>query len=133
MWYRPKEGSVNPQNDLVIKLYEYAYSGALGAFAALVGYLYQVARNPGNKVTLFMIFATTVIGFYLGILFGGFIPSSWGNRDAVLLLVGATGLKGFELVVGWAKTAIPNLLRTALNSGQPQGPPQDNTPKEGGQ
>lgn len=97
--------------DLMEKLQEYAYSGTLGSFAALVGYLYQVARSPGNKVSLFMIFATIVIGFYLGVLFGGFIPKDWGNRDAVLLLVGATGLKGFELVVGWAKSAIPNILR----------------------
>lgn len=100
--------------ELLDKLQEYAYSGTLGAFAALVGYLYQVARSPGNKVSVFMIFTTIVIGFYLGVVFGSFIPKSWDNRDAVLLLVGATGLKGFEIVVGWAKSAIPNLLKAIL-------------------
>ena len=115
---------MNLPTELLDKLQAYAYSGTLGAFAALVGYLYQVARHPGNKVTLFMIFATVVIGFYLGILFGGFIPQDWGNRDAVLLLVGATGLKGFVIVNTWAKTALPNLLRTALQQ-QPPPPPED--------
>ncbi len=105
------------------KLAEWAYTGALGAFAALVGYLYQVARHPNQRVTLFMLFATVIIGFYLGILFGGFIPADWGNRDAVLLLVGATGLKGFEIVIGWAKTALPNLLRSMLQNGGQQPPP----------
>lgn len=115
-------------SDLTEKLIAWAYSGTLGAFAALVGYLYQVARHPGNRVTLFMLFVTVTIGFYLGILFGGFIPQDWGNRDAVLLLVGATGLKGFELVMGWAKTAIPNLLRSMLQQGSGPGNQGGNPP-----
>ena len=108
---------MNLPTELVDKLQAYAYSGTLGAFAAIVGYLYQVARGTGNKVSVFLIFVTVVIGFYMGVLFGGFIPTTWGNRDAVLLLVGATGLKGFELVLGWAKSAIPNLLRSLLQQG----------------
>lgn len=123
---------MNLPTELVEKLQAYAYSGTLGAFAALVGYLYQVARHPGSRVSLFLIFATIVIGFYLGVLFGGFIPSDWGNRDAVLLLVGATGLKGFELVTSWAKTAIPTLLRSLIsNSATPPAPPSE--PPESGQ
>lgn len=112
---------MNLPPELLDKLQAYAYAGTLGAFAALVGYLYQVARNPGSKVSVFLVFATLVIGFYLGVLFGGFIPVSWGNRDAVLLLVGATGLKGFEVVVGWARSAIPNLLKAAVPSGSGEG------------
>lgn len=108
---------MNPPVELLDKLQEYAYSGALGAFAALVGYLYQVARHPGSRVSVFLIFTTVVIGFYLGVVFGSFIPKSWENRDAVLLLVGATGLKGFEIVLGWAKAAIPNLLRAVAQTG----------------
>lgn len=100
--------------ELIEKLQAYAYSGTLGAFAALVGYLYQLAKNPNNRVSMLMLFATVVIGFYLGVLFGGFIPVQWENRDALLLLIGATGLKGFELVVSWGKSAIPNLLKALL-------------------
>ena len=107
--------------ELLDKLQEYAYSGTLGAFAALVGYLYQVARNPGNRVSVFLILTTIVIGFYLGVVFGSFIPKTWDNRDAVLLLVGATGLKGFEIVVGWAKSVLPNLLK-AIVTPTGQGP-----------
>lgn len=124
---------MNLPTELMEKLQSYAYSGTLGAFAALVGYLYQVARHPGNKVTLFMVFATVVIGFYLGVLFGGFIPTDWGNRDAVLLLVGATGLKGFEIVMSWAKTAIPNLLRSMLQQSSTPPPPPPGGEGEGGQ
>lgn len=122
---------MNLPTELVEKLQAYAYSGTLGAFAALVGYLYQVARHPGSRVSVLMIVATIVIGFYLGVLFGGFLPKDWGNRDAVLLLVGATGLKGFEVVTTWAKTALPNLLRTLVGgSAPPPSPPKEG---EGGQ
>lgn len=112
---------MNLPDDLLDKLQAYAYSGALGAFAALVGYLYQLAKAPGNKVNLVVMLATIVIGFYLGILFGGFIPKNWENRDAVLLLVGATGLKGFELVVSWARAAVPNLMRALISPGSSPG------------
>lgn len=110
--------------DLLEKLKEYAYSGTLGAFAALVGYLYQVARHPGSRISVFLILTTIVIGFYLGVVFGSFIPKSWENRDAVLLLVGATGLKGFEIIIGWSKSVLPNLLKAVIppSSGQGQGP-----------
>lgn len=122
---------MNLPTELVEKLQAYAYSGTLGAFAALVGYLYQVARHPGSKVSVFLIFATVTIGFYLGVLFGGFIPKDWDNRDAVLLLVGATGLKGFELVTNWGRTAIPNLLRSLVGNASPPPPPPPNSDGQG--
>lgn len=122
---------MNLPTELMLKLQDYAYSGTLGAFAALVGYLYQVAKHPGNKVTLFMIFATVVIGFYLGVVFGGFIPTDWGNRDAVLLLIGATGLKGFEIVIGWAKAALPNILKMLVQGQQNMPPPPPPPPSDG--
>lgn len=117
--------------ELLEKLQEYAYSGTLGAFAALVGYLYQVARAPGSKVSVFLILTTIVIGFYLGVVFGSFIPKTWDNRDAVLLLVGATGLKGFEIIIGWAKAVLPNLLKAIIppSAGPGAGPGKEN---EGG-
>ncbi len=110
--------------DLLEKLQEYAYSGTLGAFAALVGYLYQVARHPGSRVSVFLILTTIVIGFYLGVVFGSFIPKTWENRDAVLLLVGATGLKGFEIIIGWAKSVLPNLLKAIVTPSSGSGPGQ---------
>lgn len=119
---------MNLPTELMEKFHEYAYTGALGAFAALVGYLYQVAKNGGAKISLLMIVATLVIGFYLGVLFGGFIPKDWGNRDAVLLLVGATGLKGFEIVSGWAKAVIPRLLQALVPSAGGVPPPDDPKP-----
>jgi hypothetical protein len=128
---------VNLPNDLLEKLQEYAYSGALGAFAAVVGYLFQIARGQGQRISFLVLIATIVIGFYMGVLFGNLIPRDWGNRDAVLLLIGATGLKGFEIVSNWAKTALPNLLRTLVNgsgnSGQNPPPPPTNGEGNGGQ
>ncbi|WP_443699575.1 hypothetical protein [Pseudomonas sp.] len=98
--------------EFIEKLANYAYFGSLGAFAALVGYLYQLAKpGGGSRVSIFLIFATIVIGFYMGVVFAGVVPKDWENRDAVVLLIGATGLKGFELVMIAAKQLIPNLLR----------------------
>lgn len=98
--------------EFIEKLANYAYFGSLGAFAALVGYLYQLAKpGGGSRVSIFLIFATVVIGFYMGVVFAGVVPKDWENRDAVVLLIGATGLKGFELVMIAAKQLIPNLLR----------------------
>lgn len=126
---------MNLPNDLLEKLQEYAYSGALGAFAAVVGYLFQIARGQGQRISFLVFVATIVIGFYMGVLFGGLIPKDWGNRDAVLLLIGATGLKGFEIVSNWAKTALPNLLKTLVNGGNngQSPPPPPNGEGNGGQ
>ncbi len=93
------------------KAQDYLYFGTLGAFAALVGCLWQVARKGGQPVALLTLFSTTVVGFYLGMLFGGIVSPEWANRDAVVLLIGATGLKGFEVVLSVAKNTIPVLLR----------------------
>lgn len=115
---------MNLPTELVEKLASYAYFGTLGAFAALVGYLYQLAKPGGNsKVSVFVLFATVVIGFYMGVVFAGIVPREWDNRDAVVLLIGATGLKGFELTMALAKKAIPGLFGMLSNkdSGEGQG------------
>lgn len=93
------------------KLETFLYFGLLGAFAAVVGYLFKVARKNGEAVSFLVLFSTAVVGFYLGMLFGQLIPSDWGNRDAIVLLVGATGMKGFELVCSHSKKMIPALLQ----------------------
>ncbi|MNY56682.1 hypothetical protein D3C86_1927880 [compost metagenome] len=67
---------------------------------------------------MFLLFATVVIGFYMGVVFSGFVPPEWGNRDAVVLLAGATGLKGFELVMAAARTAIPALIQAFQKNSQ---------------
>lgn len=109
---------MNLPTEFIEKLQAYAYFGTLGAFAALVGYLYQVARVESSKISLLLIFATVIIGFYLGVLFAGVVPKDWENRDAVVLLVGATGLKGFEIVTGWAKSILPKLLQALVPPGK---------------
>lgn len=104
------------------KLQAYAYYGSLGSFAALVGYLYQLAK-PGSvsKVSVFVLIATVVIGFYMGVLFAGVIPKTWENRDAVVLLIGATGMKGFELAMSAAKQIIPSLLKAMTTEKNSEG------------
>ena len=102
----------------VEKLEAFLYFGLLGAFAAVVGHLYQVARKNGEAISLLLLFVTAVVGFYMGMVFGQLIPSDWGNRDALVLLVGATGMKGFELVVSHSKKIIPALIQ-GLAGGRP--------------
>lgn len=103
----------------VEKLEAFLYFGLLGAFAAVVGYLYQVARRNGQGVSFLMLVATAVVGFYMGMLFGQLIPADWGNRDAIVLLVGATGMKGFELVYTQSKRVIPALIQGLAGSRTP--------------
>lgn len=113
---------MNLPAELIEKLMAYAYFGTLGAFAALVGYLYQLAKpGSGSRVSIFIIFATVVIGFYMGVVFAGVVPKDWENRDAVVLLIGATGLKGFELAMMAAKQIIPNLLRSMTHKNEGEG------------
>ena len=85
--------------ELLAKLYDYAYYGTLGAFAALVGYLYQVAKKGTTGVSWLMLIATAVFGLYLGMLFATLVPAGWDNRDALVLLAGASGMKGVELAM----------------------------------
>ena len=95
----------------VEKFEAFLYFGLLGAFAALVGYLYQIAKKNGESLSVLMLFVTAMVGFYMGMVFGQLIPSDWGNRDALVLLVGATGMKGFEIVVSHSKKAIPTVIQ----------------------
>lgn len=106
--------------DWIEKASAFAYFGALGAFAALVGYLVQLARTEGTAPSAFVLIATVVTGFYLGMLFGGLVPQNWDNRDAIVLLVGATGMKGFEIATKTVRESLPDLIRRVLgSSGRP--------------
>lgn len=109
----------------VEKLEAFLYFGLLGAFAALVGYLYQIAKENGKSLSLLMLFITAMVGFYMGMVFGQLIPSDWGNRDALVLLVGATGMKGFELIVSHSKKAVPALLQGLAGGKTPPAEKED--------
>lgn len=96
--------------ELLAKLYDYAYFGTLGAFAALVGYLYQVATKGTTGVSWLTLIATAVFGFYLGMLFATLVPVGWENRDALVLLAGASGMKGVEIAMKAGKSIIKGAL-----------------------
>jgi hypothetical protein len=93
------------------KFQNYLYFGSLGAFAALVGYLYQIARRDGQTLSILVLLATVVFGFYLGMLFGVMLPAGWENRDALVLLVGASGMKGIEIVLRTSRSVIAEVFR----------------------
>lgn len=101
------------------KLHNFGYFGTLGAFAAAVGYLVQMARQESQNITLFLLGVTTIAGFYLGMVFGGLIPADWSNRDAIVLLIGASGLKGFELAAKAGRSAVTGFMKIWM-----QGPPK---------
>jgi len=104
------------------KLTTFAYFGALGAFAALIGYLVQVSKKGAVPISFTMLVITMLVGCYLGVLFSQLLPSDWSNRDAVVLLIGATGVKGFEIVSKTVREVIPDVIRKMM--GGPPGPPQ---------
>lgn len=109
--------------DLLTKLYDYAYYGTLGAFAALVGYLYQVAKKGTTGVSWLMLLATAIFGFYLGMVFANLVPAGWDNRDALVLLAGASGMKGVELAI----RAGGALIKGAVAGAKSPGPDGDGT------
>lgn len=86
--------------DWVERLQDFAYYGALGGFSALVGYLYRTVKHKHIVFSWPVTFVSVLIGVYLGILVAGFIPASWEQqqRDSMVLLLGATGVKGFEFI-----------------------------------
>lgn len=107
--------------DWIDKFLAFAYFGALGAFAALIGYLVQVSKKGAVPFSFTLLVITMLVGCYLGVLFSQVLPGDWGNREAVVLLIGATGVKGFEIAVKTARETIPDLIRRLL--GGPPGPP----------
>ena len=95
---------------LWLKLHDYLYYGGLGIFAALVGLLYQAAR-ASEMPTLLVILATLSSGFYLGIMLSTLIPPAFDNKDAIVLLAGASGMKAFEIVLGAGKNLLRGLIK----------------------
>lgn len=94
------------------KFYDFTYFGALGGFSALVGYFVKVVRNDDVELQWSVAAITLVVGLYLGMLFGGLMPDEWGDkRDAVMLMIGVSGIKGFELVSSLALDKIRSLLK----------------------
>ena len=100
--------------DWLEKLQTFLYFGTLGAFAAVVGYLVQLAKKEGQPISLLVLFITMVTGFYLGMLFGVGMPSEWQNRDAIVLLIGATVMKGFELISAVSKDRLKQRVKDFL-------------------
>lgn len=104
------------------KFYTFAYFGTLGAFAALVGYLVQLSAREGKPISLLALAVACFAGFYLGMLFGVMGPQEWENRDALVLLIGATGVKGFELASRAAREVIPDIIKRVFGGGPPSPP-----------
>lgn len=101
--------------DWLEKLQTFLYFGALGAFAAAVGYLVKIAKTEGHTISVAVLVITIIAGFYLGMLFGVAMPNEWDNRDAIVLLIGATGMKGFELLTAVSKQKIKGTISRWLD------------------
>lgn len=95
----------------VERLQDFAYYGTLGGFSALVGYLYRTVKYDHVYFSWPVSLLSILIGWYLGMVVAGIIPSGWDQqqRDSVVLLIGATGVKGFEFAV--EKVALDRIKR----------------------
>lgn len=96
------------------KLHTFIYFGTLGAFAAVVGYLVQLARNEGQTMSLLVLVVTVIAGFYVGMLFGALLPAEWGHRDAIVLLMGASGMKGVEILTSLSREQMKEKIKSWL-------------------
>jgi hypothetical protein len=83
------------------KFYDFTYYGTLGGFSALVGYLYSTVKQEHVKLVWMTGFVSVLVGWYLGMVVAGLLPADWDDkqRDSAVLLIGATGIKGFDLIV----------------------------------
>lgn len=98
----------------VERLQDFAYYGVLGGFSALVGYLYRTAKYDHVVFSWPVSLISILVGWYLGMLLAGVIPEGWDQqqRDSIVLLIGATGVKGFEFIVeSVALERIKNLFK----------------------
>lgn len=93
------------------RFYDFTYYGLLGGFSALVGYLYQTVKHDHVNFSWPMSLISIVVGWYLGMVVAGVLPDSWDQqqRDSVVLLIGATGVKGFEFLMD--KVAIDRIKK----------------------
>lgn len=95
---------------LWLKIHDYAYYGGLGIFAALVGLFYQAAKGI-EKVTFWVCVSTLTSGLYLGITLSTMIPDSNSNKDALVLLIGAGGMKAFEVALRAGKKLLSGFTK----------------------
>lgn len=80
---------------------DFAYYGMLGGFSALVGYLYRTVKHDHIEFSWPVIVVSVLVGWYMGMLVAGVLPEWWDQRqrDSIVLMIGATGVKGFEFVI----------------------------------
>ncbi len=95
---------------LWLKIHDYAYSGSLGIFAALVGLVYQAAKGT-EKITLLIVISTLTSGMYLGITLSSLISDNMENKDALILLIGAGGMKAFEIALRGGKKLLSGFFK----------------------
>lgn len=83
------------------RFYDFTYYGMLGGFSALVGYLYRTVKHDEIRFSWPVVSVTLLVGWYMGMVVAGAIPGDWDQqqRDSVVLLIGATGAKGFEFLM----------------------------------
>lgn len=93
------------------RFYDFTYYGLLGGFSALVGYLYQTIKHDHVNFSWPMSLISILVGWYLGMVVAGVLPDSWDQqqRDSIVLLIGATGVKGFEFLMD--KVAIDRIKK----------------------
>jgi len=95
----------------VDRFQDFAYYGMLGGFSALVGYLYRTVKHDHVNFSWTLSLISVLVGWYLGMVVAGLLPEWWDQqqRDSIVLLIGATGVKGFEFVV--EKVALDRIKR----------------------
>lgn len=93
------------------RFYDFTYYGMLGGFSALVGYLYRTVKHDHVRFTWSISFVSVLVGWYLGMVVAGILPMDWSQqqRDSIVLLIGASGVKGFEFLI--EKVALERLKK----------------------
>lgn len=120
---------------------DFAYYGLLGGFAALVGYCYRLAKqddtgdeNGKSDWSWTRAGLNVMIGLYLGIVVGIFVPDTWEWRDGWVLVIGMLGMKALGIVEKVGMTKLKQVLggqlpaQPALSSDPPPPSPDPEPP-----
>lgn len=96
---------------LVDRLLEALIAGGIGIFGGVSAYVYRLTKTR-EKFNVWSFVAAVIIAFFVGNVFGTFVPKDLTYRDGLFMLCGFLSYPILGLLerggVDWLKSFIPN-------------------------
>lgn len=95
----------------VERFFEIVIAGGVGIFGGISAYIYRLTRTR-EPFNLWAFFAAIVIAFFVGNLFGSFVPKDVTYRDGLFMICGFLSYPFLGLLekggLNWITSFIPN-------------------------